>query len=274
MTDDQTRSGSDSGPAADQTEARMREALGLTSNRGARDNRPKQSGSFNTSSPGRGGGGMDAPKRRFVRDGEVQVMMVSGTRATDTVQQRRGHGPGPGPGQMNEQAEASQATIRAERAAREKAERALKEAQDSVRDLQTKLGHIGMARDEAIEAARRADASRAALAQELATVMAQLSVEASARAHAERAHPERTQPLSAEPEPAPEPEAAGAPAPDAKRGRGRPRKVAAELVAAAPRVAVPKRKPGRPRVEKEPEPVKWWVPKRAKAKSPKLRPPA
>jgi hypothetical protein len=229
----------------------MREALGLTSNRGQRDNRPKQGASFNTSTPNRSG--PDIQKRRFVRDGEVQVTMVSGTRPGDPVQQRRGHNP------VNEHAEASQAALRAERGAREKAERAMKEAVDVARDLRTKLGHIALARDEAIETARRAEASRAALLQELETVRAQLSAEVSARARAERAA-QRVE--IAQPEPAP-PTARPTPAepeePAAKRGRGRPRKAAPT---AEPRVAAPKRKPGRPRVEKEPEPIKWWVPKR------------
>lgn len=233
----------------------MREALGLTSNRGARDNRPKQNASFGGSGPGRGGG--DMPKRRFVRDGEVQVTMVSGSRAGETVQQRRGHAPAP----ASDQAEATHAALRAERAAREKAERALREAQEAVRDLRTKLGHIALARDEATEDARRAEASRAMLAQELETVRAQLSSEVYARARAERAV-QQMEPAATEPPPiaaAPAPQPADPPA--AKRGRGRPRKVDATAAADA-RATLPKRKPGRPRVEKEPEPIKWWVPKR------------
>jgi len=240
----------------------MREALGLTSNRGPRDNRPKQSGSFNAPASGRGGG-PDIQKRRFVRDGEVQVTMVSGTRPGDTVQQRRGHNP------VNEQAEASQAALRAERSAREKAERAMKEAVDVARDLRTKLGHIALARDEAIESARRAEASRAALAQQLETVRAQLSAEVSARARAERAAQRAETPEPAPVPATPQPVQAVPAEPDTpKRGRGRPRKVASD---AEPRAATVKRKPGRPRVEKEPEPIKWWVPKR-KPRAAKARP--
>lgn len=220
----------------------MREALGLTSARGQRDGgRPKpQAVTFNAPLSNRGGG--DVPKRRFVRDGEVQVTMVSGGRGGEPAPQRRSQ-----PLFGNERPDQTQAALRAEKAAREKAEWALKEAREAVQDLRTKLGQLGLARDQALEAARRAEVSQAALAQQLETVRAQLSAEVSARARAERAarllEPEAPVPAPPSPEPV------------AKRGPGRPRKL-------EPAPAVAKRKPGRPRIEKEPEPVKWWVPKR------------
>jgi hypothetical protein len=222
----------------------MREALGLTSPRGQRENRPKpQTVTFGGAPSARGGA--ETPKRRFVRDGEVQVTLVSGGRSGEAAPPRRSHAPGA----MAEHAGAAQAMVRAEKAAREKAERALKEMQEAVQDLRTKLGLVALARDEAIEAARRAEASRAALAQELETVRVQLSAEVSARARAERVA-QRSEPLEMAPPPSPPAE------PAARRGPGRPRKADTALAAA------PKRKPGRPRVEREPEPVKWWLPKR------------
>ena len=240
-----------------------------------------------------GRGGADGQKRRFVRDGEVPVMMVSGVRAAEAPQQRRSGGP------QSDQLDAVNAALRAERAAHEAAERALREAQVMIQDLRTKLGHLSMARDEALETARRAEATHAALAHEVDTLNFRLAAEVAARARAERAAqlaepPTPVVEVIAEPPPAMEPMAprrrgrpakvrvaaeesavdagAATPArrgrppkaarpelaadaePAVKRGRGRPPKVV-DVTAA------PKRRPGRPRIEREPEPVKWWLPK-------------
>jgi hypothetical protein len=161
-----------------------------------------------------------------------------------------------------------------------------------------------MARDEALETARRAEATHAALAHEVDTLNFRLAAEVAARARAERAAQLVEPPVAvveviAEPPPPPPPMAPrrrGRPAkvlvaaedgavdagavdagtamparrgrppkaaqpelaadgePAVKRGRGRPPKV--DGVTAAP-----KRRPGRPRIEREPEPVKWWLPK-------------
>ena len=249
MTDDQTQSGFDSDPATDEAETRMRKALGLTSNR-LREDQPNRTGAFGMSAPNRGGA--DALKRRFVRHGDVQVTMVSGTSPKETAQSRRIQSPGP----AHVDSQAANAELRAERAAREKAERMTKDAQEAVQNLRRKLGQFALARDEAVEEARRAEASQAALMHELGTVRAQLSVEASARARAERVGLMVDAPKPAEPAPV---SAQLEVQPTAKRGRGRPSKVATS--APTQHMAV-KRKPGRPRVEKEPEPVKWWVPKR------------
>jgi hypothetical protein len=259
----------------------------------------------------------DGQKRRFVRDGEVPVMVVSGSRPPEGQSQRRNAAP------VNEHVEAAQVAMRAGKAQQEAAERALKEARDTIQDLRTKLGHIALARDEALEVAKRAEMARAALAHELDVMAGRLAVEVSARARAERLAAQ-----VAPEEPAPEPVAAvelapwevdpneeppppkrgrgrprkgDAPAPapaliegeDApvRRGRGRPRKVASEATAAAepsgdeipaprkrgrpPGAATlakadqPKRKPGRPRIEREPEPVKWWVNKKPRGKADK-----
>ena len=106
---------------------------------------------------------------------------------------------------------------------------------------------------------------------------------------AARAKAERRADQIAPIEIAPEPVVVEASAPveeAAPRRRGRPRKVVAasdvvdvavdgEAVVQAPRkrgrppkaasvggVEQPKRKPGRPRIEREPEPVKWWLSKK------------
>lgn len=225
----------------------MRRALERIGGKPQREPRTQQA-SFSSTPTGRGT--QDGQKRRFVRDGEVPVMLVSGTRAPDAPAQRRGSS-----GPASEQLEAAQAQLRLERTAHEAAERALREAQSVIQDLRTKLGHISMARDEAIEAARRADASRAALASELDTLKFRLATEVSGRARAERAAQSLGLPVEAETPPAPPAEA--------PRRRGRPPKAEARPVAEP----APKRKPGRPRIEREPEPVKWWLPKRGGGKS-------
>lgn len=241
MTDDQSAPGDRPGQPVDQSEAQMRQALErIGKGRQPRESRPAGP-VFSTNLSGRGGS--DGQKRRFVREGEVPVMMVSGSRPTEGQAQRRAAAPN------IEQIESLAANLQRERSAHEAAARALREAQATIQDLRTKLGHVAIARDEAIEAARRAEAARAALAHELDVVNFRLAAEVAGRARAERA----AGPAIA-PEPlAPQPNA-DAPAP--ARRRGRPAKTEP---GAAPEL--PKRKPGRPRLEREPEPIKWWLPK-------------
>jgi hypothetical protein len=221
---------------------------------------------------------IDGQKRRFVRDGEVPVMMVSGSRPPEGQSQRRAAGP------VSDQIEAVQMALRAERAGHEAADRALREAQTTIQDLRTKLGHVALARDEAIETAKRAEMARAALANELDTINGRLAAEVSARARAERMVAQLAPP---EPEIVHEPVVLVAPQ-VAPRRRGRPPKSAAAAAPPAdetdtpalPRrrgrppkdksldaAEAPKRKPGRPRIEREPEPVKWWLPKGARSKA-------
>ncbi len=225
----------------------MRRALERIGGKPQREARGQQP-SFSATPTGRGS--QDGQKRRFVRDGEVPVMVVSGTRSAEAPAQRRGSS-----GPVSEQLDAVQAALRLERSAHEAAERSLREAQTVIQDLRTKLGHISMARDEAIEAAKRADASRAALASELDALNFRLANEVSGRARAERA----AQSLGAVVEEAPP---APPPAEVPPRRRGRPPKNEVRPVVEV----VPKRKPGRPRIERELEPIKWWLPKHGKSK--------
>ncbi len=101
--------------------------------------------------------GADRPRRAFVQDGAVDVVVVQG---------RRSHGPHalesnpaslPSPGNRVELAETA---LKAEREARERAERSLVEAQNVIRELQTKLGHTALAVEEAQDAARQARLAR------------------------------------------------------------------------------------------------------------------
>jgi hypothetical protein len=91
-------------------------------------------------------------RRRFVRDGEVDVTVL-----------RRGSEPGtPLPAELGRQLEAARAALADETAARNRATRSLEEATATIRTLQTKLHHAEMGRDDAIAAlARQRDAEPA-----------------------------------------------------------------------------------------------------------------
>jgi hypothetical protein len=192
-------------------EARMRQALGLR-------NGPSSGGPVQQRREGEQRG------RRFVKDGEVPVVVVnSGSRES-----------GDSAGPVN-RAAAAEATLRAERGAREHAERALADAQTTVQHLRTQIAHSDMAHREALSAERAA--------RETAEQALREAIEARAAAEARIAE------LSAEPRirrPRPDivvaaerPDAEGM-APRARAGR--PRKVVAATS------------------DDEPEPVQWWLP--------------
>src|ERR1700730_16922105 len=102
----------------------------------------------------------------FVRDREVPVTVI-----------RRDENSG------TNQLEAARQTIRSLMAAKQEAERLLGEAQTAIRDLQTKLAHERLARDEAVS---RADTDRQASEQTLQAVQANLAGERGARRQAEQ----------------------------------------------------------------------------------------
>jgi len=123
----------------DEAEAQMRKALGLEGTtlrmpldpepgRGEHGHRPAERGAFS------------GHRRRFVRDGDVPVTV----RRRDPVTE-------PGRNRLQQ----AEAQVAAEAAARTQVERALAEAQVQARDLQTKIGHAELAKDEALEAVRR-----------------------------------------------------------------------------------------------------------------------
>jgi hypothetical protein len=140
------------------TEAQMRHALGL---RGGSSSRSSISGS-------------QPQRRRFVRDGEVPVTVI-----------RRDHQPNREHGAN--QLDAARQAVRSEAAARERAERSLPDAQVSIRDLQTKLAHERLAKDEALEAVQRAETETQAAVQAQQTAEAELVAERLARRTAEDA---------------------------------------------------------------------------------------
>jgi hypothetical protein len=195
-----------------QPEARMREALGLRSN-GTRippsqNNRPDRTIDH---SPG-------APRRhRFVQEGEVPVEVMS-------LREHSGRGSTPAAG-FRQRGE-DPAALAAERTAREQAERALAEAADRMRELQTKFGHAELARDEALALAMRQQTQIEALQTALRDNAAR---EAAREAVRETVREQPATPVA--------------------------RKVAAPKPAAAVKPAAP-----RPRGRKPaPKPVKWWI---------------
>jgi hypothetical protein len=197
----------------------MRRALGLNDTPQARTAQPP-------SPPASNG---PRPPRRFVRDGEVPVSVIHRDDAAGT-----------------NQLEAARSTIRSLTSAREHAERLLTEAQNTIRELQTRFAHERMAKE---EMARQAEAERQASEQALLSLQAELADERANRHQIE----EQLAAVSAQRE-----EAEGR-AVTVEAQPGRPAQLAGDVAPAAP----PRRR-GRPPKVREPEAapefVEWWRP--------------
>jgi predicted nucleic acid-binding Zn-ribbon protein len=144
-------------------EAQMRRALGLFGTqrrqepeRPSAPPQPRQPERF----------GQTGHKRRFVQDGEVPVTVLHGRREHE------------GPTNRLEAAETAAAS---EHNARERAERALVEAQAVIHDLQTKLGHAQLAQVELQESARRERENTASIRADLSDRSERLAAEYQAR---------------------------------------------------------------------------------------------
>jgi hypothetical protein len=138
------------------TELQMRHALGLD-----RDARPV---SQSTHSPNSSNGLHQ--RRHFARDGDVPVTMVH----SDS-------------GSRFQQLDAARQALRQQTAAREEAERALADARNTIHDLETKLGHERLAKDELTQ---QTDAERQKVEEALTVVQEELAAERALRARAER----------------------------------------------------------------------------------------
>jgi len=210
-------------------ELKMRRALGL-------ERQPATSSSQQSS----GHTDRRPQRHRFVRDGEVPVVVVG--RRDQPADGVTSQGAAP----VNKLA-LIETALRSEQEARQRAERALTEAQATIHDLQTKLGHAFLERDESRDTAQRLEADKRALT-------STLDAEVDARQRAEDALETRIGgPVLSEPAP--------------KRPVGRPPKLAATK-AARPTTDWPARGSTvartmpQPKVQKpEPKPVKWWLPK-------------
>lgn len=203
-------------------EVQMRHALGL----GGEPQIPRpQEPPVPVSGPTHDRLSLHRPPRRFVKDGEVPVTVVRRTHPADAVASVA-------PTASN-QLEAARQTIRSQAVATERVERALNEAQATIRDLRTKLAHERMAKEEAFLAVRRLEAERdAALTAAQATRM-ELATE---RVGREKIEHELRKALDAR-------QAAEARQLAPRRPRGRPPKIVVETDGP---IALPKKR-GRPR---------------------------
>jgi hypothetical protein len=150
-----------------ETEAQMRHALGLCNTSLSQATPPLATPTASTSHPQR---------RRFVRDGEVPVSVIHrdqndafGANALETARQ----------------------AVREQVAARERADHLLQEAQATIHDLQTKLAHERLGRDEAMQ---RAAGDRQVVEQALQSVQEELTV---VRASRQKAEQERARAIAA-----------------------------------------------------------------------------
>jgi hypothetical protein len=179
-------------------------------------------------------------RRRFAQDGDIPTTFLR----RDTGEE----------GQAPSRLEAAEAALTHDTTARERAERALQEAQAHIHDLQTKLGHAELARQEALQAAERERQATATLRSEMLALRARLEAPPARAPHSE-------------------------PAEMPRRGRGRPR--VREKAPEPPR-ETPLKETSRPQKrattrktkapEREPKPVKWWIkPRGTRAKQPGKR---
>ena len=193
------------------TELQMRRALGLDRETSPASQPTNSHSSFNG----------PHQRRHFARDGDVPVTMVH----SDS-------------GSRFQQLDAARQALQQQTAAREEAERLLADARNIIHDLETKIGHERLARD---EVAQRINGERLQIEEAFATVREELAGERALRARAESEREEtvvatqaaeqqlrqRTAVKAALPPPAP------FPADQPPRRRGRPPKVAPQDVAPA-----------------------------------------
>lgn len=203
-------------------------------------------------------------RHRFVQDGEVPVVMVSNGGGLSRA---------PAENRTPSSRPATTVDVAAERSARERAERALRDAQNMIRDLETKLAHAELARTEAVNQAKASRAAAVAAREEASAQIARaktlLEEERGGRERAEARLQAALEGRTEEPRVkrkytrrkpllpvTPEPWSGEAPAPE---------------VAVGAEVGVPrlrKRAAGLPKAPRErmvePKPVKWWIKKAAR----------
>lgn len=130
----------------------MRKALGLLGDAPRHRTEPDRSEPQNRSSGSTGAFGGGLHRRRFVQDGDVPVTVLRRDVAHDLAAHRAAPASAAPTSNRLQRAEAA---LAAETAMREKSERALSDSQNAVRDLQTKIGHAELARNEALDGLRR-----------------------------------------------------------------------------------------------------------------------
>jgi hypothetical protein len=141
--------GAEAGPI-DEAESQMRKALGLLGE-GSR-HRPDHTDRLEP--PHRMGdrfnGGLH--RRRFVQDGDIPVTVLRRDQGHEIPAHRGAPAAAP---PTSSRLQRTEAALAAETAAREKAERSLADVQAVAHDLQTKIGHAELAKNEAFEALHR-----------------------------------------------------------------------------------------------------------------------
>jgi len=240
-------------PPMDDAEQQMRRALGLHGDAP----RPRPEGERAEPGQRAGGGFMQGlHRRRFVQDGEVPVTVVR-REAPDAAH------PGTGPaGPTSSRLQRVEAALATETVGRERAERALHEAQAAVQALQTKMGHNDLAKNEAVAASKRHLEEVVTLREELAAGAERLH-EAETRAHdieedlraarAELAEERRARKLAERLLREATEEAVLAPSYEIAPAH-RPREPVERIPARRGRPPAVRAEP-----EVEPEPVKWWL---------------
>ncbi|HEX5326948.1 MAG TPA: hypothetical protein VFW75_09805 [Acetobacteraceae bacterium] len=223
----------------------MRRALGLDGERQQQRSPPPQ--------PSMDRGALQArPKRRFVTDGDVPVVHGRLQRRDDIAPQAA---------PATNRAETAELAARAEREAREKAERSLLDAQATIHDLQTRLGHAQLAATEAQHAIEAERTVAAALRAALDAAEAQAAEATAAQTAAERRLDTALAALATERE--------------ARQSTERSLRRAIDVQPVTPAIRAtaaaakpPKRPVGRPKkaavLAEEPVPVKWWLKPRTK----------
>jgi hypothetical protein len=133
----------------DEAESQMRKALGLLGEGQRHRSEPER-----LEQPHRMGDRFNGVlhRRRFVQDGDIPVTVLRRDPGHD-VAAHRGVAPAASP--TSSRLQRTEAALAAETAARERAERSLAETQALAHDLQTKIGHGELAKNEAFEALRR-----------------------------------------------------------------------------------------------------------------------
>lgn len=166
---------SEGGPI-DEAESQMRKALGLLGE--GQRHRPDSERVDQSHRLGdRFSGGLH--RRRFVQDGDIPVTVLRRDQGHDLPARGTPTATPPSSSRLQR----TEAALAAETAAREKAERALADVQALAHDLQTKIGHAELAKNEAGEALRRERDVNAQLRTETRTLQDQLD-EALAQARA------------------------------------------------------------------------------------------
>jgi hypothetical protein len=131
----------------DDAEAQMRRALGLDRGARSRSEGERAEPATPLRLPDRFN---PAHRRRFVQDGDVQVAYVRREQQPETASRQAAQA-----SPLAARLQRVEAALAAETAARQQVERGFADAQHTIRDLRTKLGHADLACNEAVEALRR-----------------------------------------------------------------------------------------------------------------------